>query len=72
VTTNPLTLIARIGPRRTLPGLWGLWLPALLVLYTEGATQLFGLPHEWWLVALATLAAYLSAVAIRRVATGGL
>ncbi|HEV2678097.1 MAG TPA: hypothetical protein VGV37_26445 [Aliidongia sp.] len=68
MTTNPLTLLARIGPRRGLPGLWGLWFPALLVLYTETSVRLFGLPHEWWLVALAALAAYLSAVAIRRLA----
>jgi hypothetical protein len=66
---NPLTFLARIGPRRGLPGLWGLWFPALLVLYTESAVRLFGLPHEWWLVAVATAAAYASAIAIRRLAT---
>lgn len=70
MTANPLTLMARLAPRRALPGLWGLWLPALLVLYTETAVHLFGLPHEWWLVALATAAAYLSALAIRRLASG--
>jgi hypothetical protein len=65
---NPLTLLAQIGPRRSLPGLWGLWFPALLVVYTEGAVRFLRLPHEWWLVGLAAAAAYLSAVAIRRVA----
>jgi len=68
MTANPLTLLARIGPRRALPGLWGLWFPALLVLYTEGAVRLFALPHEWWLVAVAAAAAYGSALAIRRAA----
>lgn len=70
MATNPLTILARIGPRRGLPGLWGLWFPALLVLYTELAVRLFGLPHDWWLVALATFAAYASALAIRRIAAG--
>jgi len=65
---NPLTLLARMAPRRGLPGLWGLWFPALLVLYTEAAVRLFGAPHEWWLVALAAAAAYASALAIRRLA----
>jgi hypothetical protein len=69
VTENPMTFFARIGPRRALPGLWGLWFPALLVGYTEGAARLFNLPHDWWLVATATAAAYASAVAIRRLAT---
>ncbi|WP_189044938.1 hypothetical protein [Aliidongia dinghuensis] len=68
---NPLTLLARIAPRRTLPGLWGLWFPALLVAYTEAAVRLFGLPHEWWLVAVAAAAAYASALAIRWCATRG-
>jgi hypothetical protein len=65
---NPLTLLAQIGPRRSLPGLWGLWFPALLVLYTEAAVRLLKLPHEWWLVAVAAAAAYLSAIGIRRAA----
>ncbi len=69
---NPLTFLARIGPRRGLPGLWGLWFPALLVLYTEAAVQLFGLPRDWRLVAVATVAAYGSAIAIRRLALGRL
>jgi hypothetical protein len=68
MTESPLSLFARIGPRRALPGLWGLWFPALLVAYTEGAVRLLGLPHEWWLVAIATAAAYLTALAIRRLA----
>jgi hypothetical protein len=68
---NPLTFLARIGPRRGLPGLWGLWFPALLVFYTEGAVRLFAVPHAWWLVAIATVAAYASALAIRRLATRG-
>jgi hypothetical protein len=72
MAANPLSLMARLGPRRALPGLWGLWLPALLVLYTEGAVRLFGLPHEWWLVAIAAGAAYASALAIRRLAVGRL
>jgi hypothetical protein len=63
---NLLTLLARIGPRHSLPGLWGLWVPALLVLYTETAVRLFGLPHAWWLVLLAALAAYGSAIALKR------
>ncbi|MDB5362235.1 MAG: hypothetical protein JWO51_3532 [Rhodospirillales bacterium] len=67
---NPMSFLARIGPRRSLPGLWGLWFPALLVLYTEAAVRLLGLPHEWWLVAIATVAAYGSALAIRRFARG--
>jgi len=66
---NPLTLLARMAPRRGLPGLWGLWFPALLVLYTEAAVRLFGAPHDWWLVALTTVAAYASAIVIRRAAT---
>jgi hypothetical protein len=70
LTGNPLTFLARIGPRRGLPGLWGLWFPALLVLYTEGAVRVFGMPHEWWLVAIAAAAAYASAIAIRRLAVG--
>jgi hypothetical protein len=65
---NLLSLLARLGPRRSLPGLWGLWVPALLVLYTETAVRLFGLPHAWWLVGLAALAAYGSALLIRRMA----
>jgi len=65
---NPLTLLARMAPRRGLPGLWGLWFPALLVFYTEAAVRLFGAPHDWWLVALATMAAYASAIVIRRLA----
>ncbi len=69
---NPLTFLARLAPRRTLPGLWGLWFPALLVAYTEGAVRLLGLPHEWWLVLAAAAAAYASALAIRRLATGGI
>ena len=48
--------------------MWGLWFPALLVLYTEASVRLFGLPHDWWLVAIMALAAYLSALAIRRLA----
>ena len=68
---NPLTLLARLGPRRTLPGLWGLWFPALLVAYTEGAVRFLALPHEWWLVVVAAAAAYASAIAIRWFATRG-
>lgn len=68
MTTNPLTILARLAPRRGLPGLWGLWFPGLLVLYTEASVRLFGLPHDWWLVAIMALAAYLSALAIRRLA----
>ena len=67
---NPLTFLARLGPRRSLPGLWGLWFPALLVVYTEAAVRLLGLPHEWWLVLIAAAAAYGSALAIRRCAMG--
>ncbi|HLZ67689.1 MAG TPA: hypothetical protein VKQ29_15775 [Aliidongia sp.] len=67
---NPLTLLARLAPRRSLPGLWGLWFPALLVAYTEAAVRLFRLPHAWWLVLIATVAAYGSALAIRRLASG--
>jgi hypothetical protein len=67
---NPLDFLAAIGPRRSLPGLWGLWFPALLVLYTEAAVRVFGAPHEWWLVVIATAAAYASAIAIRKLAAG--
>lgn len=70
MAANPLIFLARIGPRRALPGLWGLWFPALLVLYTETAVRLFDLPHEWWLVAIAAVTAYGSALAIRRLAVG--